>query len=261
MSGPRHHAGMPKSKPRARANRKARARASSSRWSLVAHEGPPPGRQVVSASLSEVLAAFEAVPDELDWPSLRDRVLPILPRLRPLPPGAPEPLRTIVAPGVSVGFGVDIGPAFMSVTAELVDRWAVSIGDLTATALVNLHARAAEVSSGDIHHGSIDGVPTAWLQTGRSVGSTLVLAPAELTRLFGPEPTLLIAPMRDLVIGLPAGVDRELAAWLFAEVASEDPNCLIPMAFLVDAGRITPQPLGPPLAALSMSSFGRFPAA
>ena len=80
--------------------------------------------------------------------------------------------------------------------------------------------------------------PARWLQSGRSIGSVLVLAPDQLARIFGPGPAFFITPMRDLIIGLPSDVDRELAAWLWLEVASLDPNCPGPAGYRFDGSRI-----------------------
>ena len=73
----------------------------------------------------------------------------------------------------------------------------------------------------------------------------LVLAPSELARIFGDGPSLFIAPMRDLVIALPGDAEPGLAAWLYAEVAADDPNCLAPMAFRFEHGRVLPGQLFP----------------
>ena len=218
----------------------ARRRKLSNGFRFDMYPGPALGDGVVTASPEELVAALEEIPKDLTWKWASSRVLPMLPRMRPWPGGSPEPLITVMPPGIAVGFGVDIGPGCMAVSAPLLESWSQSPADLAAAATVNLHARAAEVVPSDVYRGSIADVPTAWLQTGRSIGSTLILAPAELTRLFGPEPLLLLAPMRDLLIGLPTDVDPELATWLYLEIAGGDPNCLGPSAFRLDGGTISP---------------------
>jgi hypothetical protein len=74
--------------------------------------------------------------------------------------------------------------------------------------------------------------------TGLSIGSSLVLAPQELVRILGDAPRSIIAPMRDLLIALPPG-EVELASWLFAEIASGDPNHLPARLFELDGRAIT----------------------
>jgi hypothetical protein len=150
-----------------------------------------------------------------------------------MPPLAPEHLVTVVPPGLPICLGIDMGPAFAYVTASMIEGWARTTADVVAQALGNLHDLAAEVSPAEVIHGPIDDVETGWLQTGSGIGSTLILAPQELARIFGTAPRLFVAPMRDLIIGLPPG-ENELAAWLFGEIAVQDPNHLQPWSYRFD---------------------------
>jgi len=196
-----------------------------------------------------VLAAAERLPPDLDWKAVAPRVIPLFERVRPYPPNMPPRVQAIVAPGVTIGFGIDFGPALLTVSPEIVERWSMSVADLAAHALANLHEVAGTVSPDEVHRGPLGDVDIAALQTRRGIGSVLVLAPTELARIFGPEPALFIAPMRDLLIGLPASADPSLAAWLYDDIASGDPNCLAPRAFLFNGRSITVEPLAVPLLA------------
>jgi hypothetical protein len=131
----------------------------------------------------------------------------------------------------------------------MVEGWSMSVGDLAAHALGRLHMLAAKVDRRDVHVGPIGDVEIRAVQTGYGIGSVLVLAPTELVRLFGREPRVFIAPMRDLLIGMPADVDLGFCAWLFDEIARQDPNCLAPRAFVFDGKSVTVQPLAPPALA------------
>jgi hypothetical protein len=86
------------------------------------------------------------------------------------------------------------------------------------------------------------------LQSGVGCASALVLAPDELERIFGDEPQCLIAPMRDLLISLPAETDRTFVAWLNDEFAEMDPNGLALDAFVVDASGLRYETLRRPVA-------------
>lgn len=223
-----------------RTGHKARAIASRAGWTIgPISYGPPLGDGVVQAPLEAVLSAIEAHAD-LDWTDAAPLLLPVIPRVRAYPPGSPAPLIAMLPPGVATGFGIDVGPAFMNVTRELAATWGVGVTDLAARAVANVHDRAEGLEPSAIHLGSLGGVQTEWLQTGRSIGSTLIFAPYQLERLFGPRARLFITPMRDLIIGLPGGVDPELALWLHAEIASQDPNCLGPTGYRFDGAAITP---------------------
>jgi hypothetical protein len=210
----------------------------------------PIGPDVRTPDFADVLAAIEGAPRGDDWPAIRELVIPIIPRVRALPAGYPDPLRRLVPPGILVGVGIDLGPAIATIAAHQCEVLGIGESELIAQSLVNLVARAEEVPAAAVLRDDVDGVPVAALQTGRSIGSTLVLAPDQLRRLFGPEPALYVAPMRDLLLGLPADVGLELASWLYSEFAGQDPNHLPPTGFRFDGERVTTASLGGPAASL-----------
>jgi hypothetical protein len=201
-----------------------------------------------AASVEEAMAALANMPGGLDWKGAAGVVVPLFQRVRPYPPGFPEGVRHVLPPGISVTFGVDTGPAFVHVTPEVLARWERSIGEVAECALENLHRRAAVVKPASVLRDSVADVPLQALQSGTGSASTFVLVPDELPRIFGSPLGLFIAPMRDLLIELPADVDREFAAWLHAEFSAPDPNCLAPLAFRVASGRLVVEPLGAPAA-------------
>jgi hypothetical protein len=221
--------------------------------------GPALGPGVVSASIDDALAAISRQASDLEWPASSSMVVPILPRTRPYPPGYPIPLRTVVPPGIAVGFAIDVGPAFMTVTPELLETWGISVADLAACAIRNVHDRGATIDPREIVRHDVGDIPTEVLQTGRSIGSTLVLAPSEIRRLFGRAPRVFITPMRDLIVGLPERVDAEFAWWLYMEFASLDPNCLGPLRYQFNGEHIVPGMLDVPAPAwLDESPGGTF---
>jgi hypothetical protein len=75
------------------------------------------------------------------------------------------------------------------------------------------------------------------------LASTFVLVPRELPRIFGRTDALFIAPMRDLLVALPPDTEIAFAAWLHAEFAAPDPNCLAPLGFRLANGRLTVEAL------------------
>lgn len=214
-------------------------------WQVASATGGPVGPDIVVPSMDDVLAAMAALPEQLDWAKLGPDVLPVLPRMRPLPPGSPEPVQVVVPPGIPVRFGVDTGPMFLSVHQGMLDGWGMGPADLLAVALDNLRRRAAEVGPRDVVAQRVGGVTVRALQSGTSSGSALVLMPDELVRLFGTEDQLFVAPMRDLLMAMPLDADRSLAYDLYDVFASQDPSCLPPMAFACRNGHLTVEPLEP----------------
>jgi hypothetical protein len=201
-----------------------------------------PGVEVPSPA--DVFAALEQLPPELDWPTVSQRVVPLFERVRPYPPQMPARAQAIVPPGVTIGFGIDLGPGFVAVTPEMVEGWAMSVADLAAHAIARVHSLAAQIQPAQVTGGPVGDVEVSVLQTELGIGSVLVLAPSELARLFGAGPRLFIAPMRDLLVGLPPDVEAEFAAWLYHEIAHADPNCLGPRAFIFDGRGVTVDRLG-----------------
>lgn len=203
------------------------------------------GNGVQQARPDEVLRAMGGLPPDLDWAGVGPSVIPILPRRRPMPPAAGAAFRVTLPPGIPTGFGIDIGPAFLMIGESLLEGWPVGPAELVATAMENLRDRVATIRPKDLHEDRIDGVQVRFLQSGLGCASALVLVPDEVRRIFGDEPQLLLAPMRDLLIALPVDVDRRFAAWLNDEFAALDPNGLALDAFLFDGERVRYEPFAP----------------
>jgi hypothetical protein len=194
------------------------------------------GNGIETASPEAVMAAMGGLPPDLDWSAMAPNVIPILPRRRPMPFEAGEPFRVTLPPGIPTGFGIDIGPAFLVVGESILASWPVGPADLVAVGLDNLRRRLRPVRPRDLHRDAFQGVPVRILQSGLGCASALVLVPDELQRIFGTERQCLIAPMRDLLISLPADADRDLVGWLNEEFANLDPNGLALDAFVLEDG-------------------------
>lgn len=207
------------------------------------------GPDISTPAMDDVMAAVQAAPRGDDWSKVRKLVIPVLPRVRPYPPGFPTPLRTLVPPGIAVGFGVDIGPAFMAVAVEQLAALGITELELVRQATENLSARADKVHPSDVVRQSVDGVPVVALQSGRSIASALILVPDQLRRIFGAEPRTFLAPMRDVLLGFPVEVPPEVAGETYELIASQDPNCLAPTVYRFDGRSVALASLGlePPL--------------
>jgi hypothetical protein len=230
--------------PRRSSRRRERQSRRKRDWAVHVFDGPPLGPDVVNASVDEVMAAVQALPADLNWPDVADLVVPVFPRLRPYPPGMPEPLRIAVPAGMTLGFGIDAGPAFVTVDKALAGRWNVSAHELVGRALANVDRLIAETVPAEVIHSSIGDVAVDWLQSHSGSASTYVLRPRSLARFFGAGNRLVIAPMRNLLLSMPPDVDREFAVWLYQEIAVQDPNCLASIGFLIEDGELTLEPLG-----------------
>ena len=202
------------------------------------------GNGMEQARTDAVLAALGGLPADLTWEEARERLLPLLPRRRPLPPTAGTPLRLVLPPGIETGFGLDIGPAHLVVGEQLAGAWGVDTAAVAAQALANARERLAASGPADLLAERIDGVPVRILQTGAGCASIAVLLPDELRRILGPAAALVITPMRDLLVALPPDAPAGFAAWLADELASIDPNGLATGVVRLHAdGRLSHRPL------------------
>ena len=75
------------------------------------------------------------------WDDVVDDVMPIFERARPFSVEVDPPVRTIVPPGVTIGFGVDLGLAFARVSVVHLAGWPVDLSSLAYRALRNLRMR------------------------------------------------------------------------------------------------------------------------
>jgi len=201
------------------------------------------GPHLVTADLDTVKAACLEFDPAAPWETVRERLVPLLPRARPLPVPIDGLVQTIVPPGILTGFGVDLGPAYVMVARDQLARWGIGVETATSTALANVRRLAASCDASAIHRSAIDGVPLTAVQSGQGIASVLILVPDCIERLLGAGPNLLLAPMRDILVALPMSVDREFAAWLAAELEAVDPNHLHLGAFRHERGSITAEPL------------------
>ena len=174
---------------------------------------------------------------------IAEDVLPVFERARPFTYDVEPPAQAVVPPGVTVGFGVDLGLAFMRVGVGHLDDWPVDLAGLTERALRNLRRRARHARDYDLVREPIGGIPTVVFQSRDGWASTAVLVPEAIERFFGSGPALFIAPSRDLLVGLPVDVDLEFATWLAEEFEAEDPNALRLEAFEWRDGTVRCRPL------------------
>lgn len=179
----------------------------------------------------------------LAWPDVADDVLPIFERARPFAYEVEPPAHAIVPPGVTVGFGIDLGLAFARVATVHLEDWPIDLVELTRRALRNLRRRARQARDYDLVREPVGGVPTIAFQSRDGWASTAVLVPEAVERVFGSRPALLLAPSRDLLVGLPPDVDLEFATWLAETFEAEDPNALRLEAFDWRNGEIHCRPL------------------
>jgi hypothetical protein len=193
-------------------------------------------REVVTvAPFHEVVAAIEAIDLEGPWEALRPRLRLVLPRRRALPPGVDDLPRKRYGPGISVGLGLDVGPAILFVGDEQLRGWGVDRDGAFAQAEANLRDLARGRTTFALLREPIGAVETLAFQSRDGWAASLLLIPDELCRVLGQRTGLILAPMRDLVMWMPVDTDPEFAAWVYEEMADADMNALdLPLLVMVD---------------------------
>jgi hypothetical protein len=205
----------------------------------------PDEPSVITAPVEDVLAAIESADLEAPWEEVAPHLCIALPRRRALPVRRDEVVSRTYAPGLRTILGLDIGPAMMFVAPEQMARWEVSADEAFDRALGNVREQVAARLQFALVHERIADVSTLAFQSRDGWASQLLLLPDELCRVLGDRNGLLLAPMRDLIVSLPLGVEREFADWLLEEFAAVDMNALaVPPLALVD-GHLT-QAVGVP---------------
>lgn len=195
-------------------------------WSMTLYPGPAVPPEMSVASVDDVLAALRRFEIAGPWSTIAASLVPVLPRRRPMPDASEPEISWTWPNGLVTSFGIDLGPALLFVTDALARTWEVTPEGLAERAMQNLEARLPAVLERGVLHDSTGGLPMTAFQTGDGWASALVLAPELLARVFGPEPALILAPMRDLLVALPIDADPGLAAWMLDDFASLDPNGL-----------------------------------
>ena len=84
------------------------------------------------------------------WEDLAGDVLPVFERAHPFGSDVEPPVQAVVPPGVTVGFGVDAGPAFLRIATTHLADWPVDLAGLTERALHNLRRRTRNARDYDL---------------------------------------------------------------------------------------------------------------
>jgi hypothetical protein len=184
------------------------------------------------ATSDDIRRALERVDLDVGWDQLSPSILPLLPRRIPSQIRAGAPVQAMLGPGIVVGFGIDFGPAFATVTRELVGRWGVADSDVVAKALGNVRGLASELPPRAVKRVDLDeGIVVGILQSGAGWASGLLVVPDLLSRFFGPGPHLVGAPCRDVVMAFAEDASLDLVFDLVESLAFADPVGLVPACF------------------------------
>jgi hypothetical protein len=187
----------------------------------------------------EVRAFLATLPlGDQSWARARDAILPLLAR-RHSPRYLERPVGVVLDPGLRVGFGVDLGPAFLHVTPRLLVAWGITEGELARCAVANLRARARRLDGNVAARSRVGMTPLTVVRVPGGWASSLLLAPDLLGRWLGPAPCIIVAPARDLLVAVPARTGPHRVRRLQDLLAGQRPHPLDVPALAFDGARLT----------------------
>ncbi len=129
-------------------------------------------------------------------------------------------------PGLDVTFAVEVDVVEITVKQANLDAWDRTVEQIAPLAMANL-ARAVGTWRGAVYEDAYEGVPVRLMEGWPHWASSLVLDIDLLTRCFGTQDQLFIAPYKCNLISLPADVDRDLAADLVDLFGFINPKSLL----------------------------------
>lgn len=187
------------------------------------------------ASVDEVLDAIDAFDLDASWGEVAPRLRLVLPRRRPMPADIGTlPWRSI-GPGVRATLGLDLGPALLFLSRERLEAWSVSVDDAFDLAVETVRQQVAARRHFGLISEEIAGVPTLAFQSREGWASSLLAVPEAVPTVLGRQDGLVLVPMRDLILALPADAEHALADWILEAFAEADMNALdVPLLRLSD---------------------------
>jgi hypothetical protein len=223
--------------------RRTRGEARGHGRAVTATPEPSPVR---TASVDEVLDAIDALDLDAPWEVVADRLRPVLPRRRPMPPDTGSLPEKHYELGMRAGLGLDIGPAIMFVGDDQLGLWGVSSEEAFERAEANVRSRCLARRHIGLLHEPFAGVPTTIFQSRDGWASAVLLMPDLLLHVLGRRSGLLIAPMRDVLMLLPLDTHPRLPQLILDEFATADMNALaLPVFTFVDGRLGLPAPVPP----------------
>jgi hypothetical protein len=177
-------------------------------------------------NLGQTLEALASMAGPGRFEDIRESIVPMLPRRHPVPDFGQRPVTAILAPGIPVGFAIDTPHAYGSILVDSLADWGVDAGMIAMTAISNVRRRAATRKARDVEDFAALDTQARILRPRDGLESTLILAPDLIERFFGPEPLIVAAPLREVLIAFDWGTDLGRAFEVSDALAESDPRGL-----------------------------------
>lgn len=178
--------------------------------------------------------AARLMPRPVPWEWAKPRIVPLL--AGPYMDRAGEPLvRAVAAPGCTLVFGLEVGQAYPLVDDVVAQRWECTAEQIHDVGMANLRRRAAALESRSVQTGTLSGWIIAQTRA-LGWGSSLVLVPDQLMRLFGPQDQMLLTPSRASLVSFPMATPTHVVVDIALEMESGEAFPLMLDPFVLEAG-------------------------
>lgn len=186
----------------------------------------------------ELRRAIEAVPERMDWDWARDRLVPVFerPGFEPIP--SDPRLLTVVPPAVTIGFGIDLGPALAKVSERLCDQWECSLEQIQAVAFENLRRPTGTLDGKAVERANFGGHLIRVMRLPDGCSSSILLVQDELMRIFGDQDQVFTAPARSLLLSFPMTTPARVVGEITVDLEEMDPHPLLMDPFVLQEGTL-----------------------
>lgn len=186
----------------------------------------------------ELRRAIKQIPDRLDWDWARDRLVPAFER----PGFEPNPLDprllTVVPPGVTIGFGIDLGPALAKVSEQMSSQWESSLEQIQEAAFEHLRATTASLDAKAVEKANFGGHLIRVMRLPDGWASSILLVQDELMRIFGDHDQVFTAPARSVLFSFPIRTPSRAVAEITIDLEEIDPHPLLLDPFVLTNGTL-----------------------
>lgn len=193
------------------------------------------------AVLREERAATRAIrrmPKPVRWEWAKLRVVPLLAGPM-IDPEGERLVRTVMDPGVTVIFGINLGAAFPLIDEAVAARWECSREQISEVATSNLEHWAAKLELGSVRTATMSGHQIRLIQDRPRWASSLVLVPEELRRLFGDYDQVFATPCQDTLLSFQPDIPSRVAGDIIVDFEASSTHPLVLDPFCLADGTLT----------------------
>lgn len=182
-----------------------------------------------------MVRAAKRMPKPVPWDWARTRVVPLLAGPM-IDPEGESPVRSVMDPGVTVIFGLDLGDAFPIVDEVVARRWECSPDQILAAAEANLRRWSARLEPSIVRNATMSGHRIRLIDVSPGWASSLLLVPEAIRRLFGDHDQVFAAPRRETLLSFRPDIPGRIAGDIVVDFELGTPRPLMLEPFALQDG-------------------------